>query len=56
MRFVDRLFEVLDDEQIGWDAARGIGEIGSTDKILTKRNHAIIRVYNSVRSPLAIRV
>jgi len=56
MRFVDRLFEVLGDEQIGWDAARGIGEIGSTDKILTKRNHAIIRVYNSVRSPLAIRV
>jgi DNA repair/transcription protein MET18/MMS19 len=45
MRFVDHLFEVLGDEQIGWNAARGIGEIGSTDDILTKRNYAIIRVY-----------
>jgi DNA repair/transcription protein MET18/MMS19 len=44
MRFVDRLFEVLHDQHIGWDAARGIGEIGGTDKILTKQNHAIVRV------------
>jgi DNA repair/transcription protein MET18/MMS19 len=51
MRFVDRLFEVLGDEQIGWNAARGIGEIGSTDKVLTKRNYAIIRVHSSVRCP-----
>ena len=44
MRFVDRLFEVFGDQHVGWDAARAIGEIGGTDKILTKRNHASIRV------------
>lgn len=44
MRFVDRLFEVLGDQQVGWYAARAIGEIGGSDKILTKRNHAKIRV------------
>jgi len=44
MWFVDSLFNVLGDEQIGWDAARAIGEIGSADKILTKRNHAIVKI------------
>lgn len=44
MRFVDRLFDVLGDEQIGWDAARAIGEIGGVDTILTRRHHAIVKV------------
>jgi len=44
MRFVDCLFEVLDDQNVGWDAARAIGEIGGPDKILTKRNHANIKI------------
>lgn len=43
--FVDSLFNVLNDEHIGWDAARAIGEIGAADNILTKRNHAIVKVY-----------
>ena len=43
--FVGHLFELLDDEHVGWDAARAIGKIGSGgNNILTKRNHAVIRV------------
>lgn len=45
MRFVDSIFSILGDKQIGWDAAKAIGEIGTADKILTKRNHAIIKVH-----------
>jgi len=45
MRFVDRLFDVLGDKEVGWDAARGIGEIGGTDKILTKWQPRHIKVY-----------
>jgi hypothetical protein len=44
MRFVDRLFEILGDNHVGWNAARGIGEICSADTVLTKRNHARIKV------------
>jgi DNA repair/transcription protein MET18/MMS19 len=44
MRFVDRLFDVLGDQEIGWDAARAIGDICGADKILTKRHHAIVKV------------
>ena len=29
---------------MGWDAARAIGQVGTADKELTKRNHAIIKV------------
>lgn len=44
MRFVDRFFELLGDENIGWDAGRVIGEIAGTDEVLTKENHASIKV------------
>lgn len=43
-KFVDRLFEMLGDPDIGWDAARAIGGVVGADKILTKQNNAIIKV------------
>jgi hypothetical protein len=42
--FVNRLFELFDDAAVGWDAARAIGQAGTADRVLTKRNHAIIKV------------
>lgn len=42
--FVNRLFELFDDPEVGWDAARAIGQAGTADKVLTKRNHAVIKV------------
>ena len=44
MKNVDRLIELFDDESVSWDAARALGRIPGEDKILTKRNHAIIKV------------
>ncbi|KAI0629374.1 ARM repeat-containing protein [Trametes polyzona] len=44
MSNVDRLFDLFDDEQVSWDAARAIGQVPGPDKILTKKNHAVIRV------------
>lgn len=43
-RFTDRLIELFDDADVGWDAARAIGHVVNTDKVLTKKNHAVIRV------------
>lgn len=42
--FVNKLFELFDDTVVGWDAARAIGQAGTVDKVLTKRNHAVIKV------------
>ncbi|KAI0251711.1 ARM repeat-containing protein [Lactifluus subvellereus] len=42
--FANRLFELFDDTEVGWDAARAIGQVGTVDKVLTKRNHAVIKV------------
>ncbi|KII87506.1 hypothetical protein PLICRDRAFT_55462 [Plicaturopsis crispa FD-325 SS-3] len=47
--YTDRLFEIFGDKDIGWDAARAIGTIGGGDKILTKRNHAIIKLLYAQR-------
>ncbi|OSD04782.1 ARM repeat-containing protein [Trametes coccinea BRFM310] len=41
---VDRLFELFDDDSVSWDAARAIGRIPGPDKVLTKRNHAVIKI------------
>ncbi|EJD07612.1 ARM repeat-containing protein [Fomitiporia mediterranea MF3/22] len=42
---VNSLFNIFMDEQVGWDAARAVGEIASGgDDILTKSNHAIIKI------------
>lgn len=42
--FTDRLIELFDDSDIGWDAARAIGQVVSSDKVLTKKHHAVIKV------------
>lgn len=47
--FVNRLFELFDDTELGWNAARAIGQAGTVDKVLTKRNHAVIKVHFSTR-------
>ena len=44
LSFVDRLFELFGDANVGWDAARAIGQVGTVDNVLTKPNHAIIKV------------
>jgi len=45
--FVNRLFELFGDTEVGWDAARAIGQAGTVDEVLTKRNHAIIKVLHA---------
>lgn len=45
--FVNRLFELFDDTEVGWNAARAIGQAGTVDKVLTKRNHAVIKVLHA---------
>lgn len=45
MEFIDSLFAVFGDRDVGWEAARTVGGIASGgDEVLTKSNHAIIRV------------
>lgn len=44
MNFVERLYEAFRDENIGWDAAKALGDIINPDPILTKANHADVRV------------
>ncbi|KAF8637616.1 hypothetical protein AX17_002685 [Amanita inopinata Kibby_2008] len=49
IRFRDALFETFNVENIGWIAAKNIGEIAATDSILTKKNHAIVKFLYSQR-------
>lgn len=44
MTFVNKLFGVLGDSDVGTYAAKGIGEISGSDDTLTKQNHAIVKV------------
>lgn len=44
MTFVERLFDLLKDKEIGWEAAKALGDIVSPDAILTKDNHANVKV------------
>ncbi|KAI0047844.1 ARM repeat-containing protein [Auriscalpium vulgare] len=46
---IDRLFELFDDDDVNWDAARAVGLIGATDKILTKKNHVVIKILYAQR-------
>ncbi|EKM50673.1 uncharacterized protein PHACADRAFT_178404 [Phanerochaete carnosa HHB-10118-sp] len=41
--FTDHLVVLFDDDDIGWDAARAIGQVVSTDKTLSKKNHTVIK-------------
>ncbi|TFK39917.1 Dos2-interacting transcription regulator of RNA-Pol-II-domain-containing protein [Crucibulum laeve] len=42
--FTDKLFECFGDANITWDVAKAIGEVASGDSVLTKYNHAVIRI------------
>jgi len=44
MSFTERLYEAFRDENIGWDAAKALGDIINPDTILTKANHADVKV------------
>lgn len=44
MTFVERLYGIFDDESVGWEAAKAIGEIPSTDVVLTKANRAEVKI------------
>jgi DNA repair/transcription protein MET18/MMS19 len=48
--FADRLTELFCDENLSLDAARLLGGLGGSDCILTKRNHAVLKVGASIRS------
>jgi DNA repair/transcription protein MET18/MMS19 len=46
MPFSERLYTLFDDSEVAWDAAKALGEIASQDSVLTKANHADIKVYS----------
>lgn len=46
-KFAQRLYEAFSDSSIAWDAARALGDIAMHDSILTKANHAEIKVLYS---------
>ncbi|KAL4245852.1 MMS19 nucleotide excision repair protein [Abortiporus biennis] len=48
-KFVDKLFELFDDPTVSWDAARSIGKVVASDKVLTKRHHATIKILHAQR-------
>ncbi|EAU90313.2 hypothetical protein CC1G_08995 [Coprinopsis cinerea okayama7 len=43
-QFSEKLFEVFGDSSINWDAAKAIGIIPGHDDVLTKPNHAVLRI------------
>lgn len=49
MPFVERLFELFDDDTISWDAASAVGVAVASDRVLTKKNHSVIRVSQTHR-------
>lgn len=50
MAFSERLYDSLRDKEIGWVAAKALGEIVESDAILTKANHADVKVKHIVRT------
>ncbi|KAH9479537.1 MMS19 nucleotide excision repair protein-like protein [Psilocybe cubensis] len=44
MKLTEQLYDAFDDEAIGWDAAKAIGQIPSPDTVLTKANHAEVKL------------
>lgn len=44
MTYAERLYDAFGDGKIGWDAAKALGEIVGSDTVLTKANHADIKV------------
>ena len=52
MSFSERLYDLLKDKEIGWEAAKALGEIVESDAILTKANHADVKVKRFFRTQL----
>ncbi|KAF8825853.1 hypothetical protein HHX47_DHR6000662 [Lentinula edodes] len=48
-QFADVMFLLFDDEDIKWNAAKSFGDIVLTDTILTKQNHASIKMLYAQR-------
>ncbi|KAG5340290.1 hypothetical protein C0989_002306 [Termitomyces sp. Mn162] len=46
-RFTDKVFELFTDDEISWDAAKTLGDLASSDQILTKRNHAVMKILHT---------
>ncbi|KAI6041215.1 ARM repeat-containing protein [Pisolithus marmoratus] len=45
MAFTDKLFILIDDgDEVGWEAAHALGMLATKDEVLTKRNHAIVKI------------
>jgi DNA repair/transcription protein MET18/MMS19 len=44
MTFAERLYGLLKDKEIGWEGAKALGDIVDSDAILTKDNHANVKV------------
>jgi DNA repair/transcription protein MET18/MMS19 len=44
MTYAELLYDVFGDESIGWDAAKALGDIVSSDTVLTRANHADVKV------------
>lgn len=44
LTFTERLYDAFGDDSVGWEAAKAVGDIVSPDAILTKANHAEIKV------------
>ena len=47
-QFTDRLFELFAEEGINWHTAKTFGDIVSVDEVLTKKNHAVVKVETSL--------
>lgn len=41
---VERLFTMFTDVDVGWDAAKALGDVGGSPDVLIKKNHAVVRV------------
>ena len=53
---VDKLFVLLDDDNIDWDAAHALGKLATGDDVLTKRNGAVLKVRISPQTTLLTKI
>ncbi|KAF9531685.1 RNAPII transcription regulator C-terminal-domain-containing protein [Crepidotus variabilis] len=47
--FAEKLYDVFGDQDIGWTASKALGEIVSHDPVLTKANHANVKILYAQR-------
>ncbi|KAK1236424.1 hypothetical protein PQX77_000328, partial [Marasmius sp. AFHP31] len=48
-QFTDRLFELFAEEEINWHAAKTFGDVVSVDKVLAKKNRAVVKILHTQR-------